>query len=134
MANNQRNYNSQYNPNLNTFNQGWKNHPNFSWSNNANVQKPPHDSQLQKKKLNLEEIFEKFMQQTTSFMNETRAKFRNQGASIHNLEHQVGEISKLLVERSQGALPSDTETNPKEHVKAISLRSGKELESPKQVR
>ena len=33
VANNQR----QYNPNSNYFNQGWRNHPNFSWSNNAHV-------------------------------------------------------------------------------------------------
>ncbi|KAL5567270.1 hypothetical protein UlMin_030434 [Ulmus minor] len=88
VANNQR----QYNPNSNYYNQGWKNHPNFSWSNNVNVQQP-----------------------------------------IRNLEHQVGEISKLLAERTQGALPSNTEKNPREHVNAISLRSGKELDPPKQV-
>ena len=33
VANNQ----CQYNPNSNYFNQGWRNHPNFSWSNNAHV-------------------------------------------------------------------------------------------------
>ena len=33
VANNQH----QYNPRFNYFNQGWKNHPNFSWSNNSNV-------------------------------------------------------------------------------------------------
>ena len=37
VANNQH----QYNSNSNYFNQEWKNHPNFSWSNNAHVQKPP---------------------------------------------------------------------------------------------
>ena len=36
VANNQR----QYNPHSNNFNQGWRNHPKFLWSNNANVQKP----------------------------------------------------------------------------------------------
>ncbi|KAL5552490.1 hypothetical protein UlMin_039891 [Ulmus minor] len=57
----------------------------------------------------------------------------NQGASIRNLEHQVGEISKLLTERGQGALPSNTERNPREEAKAITLRSGKELEKSKEV-
>ena len=33
VANNQH----QYNPRFNNFNQRWKNHPNFSWSNNTNV-------------------------------------------------------------------------------------------------
>ena len=81
----------------------------------------------------MEEAFTQFMQRTNAFMEDTQANFRNQGASILNLEHQVGEISKLLTERTQGALPSNTETNPREHAIAISLRSGKELESPKQV-
>ncbi|KAL5562070.1 hypothetical protein UlMin_031817 [Ulmus minor] len=127
VANNQR----QYNPNSNYYNQGWKNHPNFSWSNNTNVQQPPSGFQAQEKKPTMEEAFTQFMTRTTAFIDETRANFRNQGASIRNLEHQVGEISKLLTERGQGALPSNTERNPREEVKAITLRSGKELEKSK---
>ncbi|KAL5573670.1 hypothetical protein UlMin_023267 [Ulmus minor] len=73
------------------------------------------------------------MTRTNAFIDETRANFRNQGASIRNLEHQVGEISKLLTERGQGALPSNTERNPREEVKAITLRSGKELEKSKEA-
>ncbi|KAL5559254.1 hypothetical protein UlMin_035465 [Ulmus minor] len=129
VANNQR----QYNPNSNYYNQGWKNHPNFSWSNNANVQQPPFGFQAQEKKATMEEAFTQFMIRTNAFIDDTKANFRNQGASIRNLEHQVGEISKLLAERTQGALPSNTEKNPREHVNAISLRSGKELDPPKQV-
>ena len=73
------------------------------------------------------------MTRTNAFIDDTKANFKNQGASIRNLEHQVGEISKLLAARTQGALPSNTEKNPREHVNAISLRSGKELDPPKQV-
>ncbi|KAL5581964.1 hypothetical protein UlMin_014406 [Ulmus minor] len=68
------------------------------------------------------------MTRTNAFIDDTQANFRNQGASIRNLEHQVGEILKLLTERTQGALPSNTERNPREHAKAITLRSGEELE------
>ncbi|KAL5577772.1 hypothetical protein UlMin_019471 [Ulmus minor] len=71
------------------------------------------------------------MTRTNVFINDTQANFRNQGSSIRNLEHQVGEISKLLTERTQGPLPSNTERNPREHAKAITLRSGKELEQSK---
>ncbi|KAL5580373.1 hypothetical protein UlMin_012815 [Ulmus minor] len=73
------------------------------------------------------------MMRTNAFIDDTQANFRNQGASIRNLEHQVGEISKLLTERAQGALPSNTERNPREEAKAITLRSGKELEKPKEA-
>ncbi|KAL5569688.1 hypothetical protein UlMin_026263 [Ulmus minor] len=76
----------------------------------------------------MEEAFTQFMTRTNAFIDDTQANFRNQGASIRNLEHQVGEISKLLTERTQGVLPSNTERNPREHAKVITLRSGKELE------
>ncbi|KAL5572943.1 hypothetical protein UlMin_022540 [Ulmus minor] len=124
VANNQR----QFNPNSNYYNQGWRNHPNFSWSNNQNVQNPHSGFQAQDKKPTMEEAFTQFMTRTNAFIDDTQANFRNQGASICSLEHQVGEISKLLTERTQGALPSNTERNLREHAKAITLRSGKELE------
>ena len=59
-----------------------------------------------------------------------KVALRNQGASIHNLENQLGQISKMLSDRTPRSLPSNTETNPKEHVKAITPRSGKELQIP----
>ncbi|MED6213030.1 hypothetical protein PIB30_089308 [Stylosanthes scabra] len=52
-------------------------------------------------------------------MDETRANFRNQEATIRNLEIQVGQIAKQLTEKSPNTLPSDTIPNPKEEWKAI---------------
>ena len=43
----------------------------------------------------------------------------------------MGQIANLLTERQQGSLPSNSEINPRgegnEHVKTITLRSGREL-------
>lgn len=64
----------------------------------------------------------------TKFISATETRMQNQDASIRGLEHQVGQLAKLISNRELGALPSDTEKNPKEHVKAIELRSGKVLE------
>jgi hypothetical protein len=36
----QNNYPPKNNSYSNTYNAGWRNHPNFSWSNNQNVQNP----------------------------------------------------------------------------------------------
>ncbi|XP_071921868.1 uncharacterized protein [Coffea arabica] len=47
-----------------------------------------------------------------------------------NVEVQIGQIASSLNNRNQGELPSKTEVNPKEHVKAITLRSGRQLEDP----
>ena len=43
----------------------------------------------------------------------------------------MGQMANILTERQQGSLPSNSEKNPRgdgrEHVKAITLRSGREL-------
>lgn len=40
---------------------------------------------------------------------------------------QVDQIAKLLFERPQGSLSSNTKANLRGHLKAISFRSGKEV-------
>ncbi|MED6152714.1 hypothetical protein PIB30_094680, partial [Stylosanthes scabra] len=55
-------------------------------------------------------------------MDETRANFKNQEASIRNLEIQVGQITKQLTqitEKPPNTLPSNTIPNPREECKAI---------------
>ena len=56
--------------------------------------------------------------------------FKNHSSYIHNLEVQIGEIANALTSRNQGDFPSNTETNPREQLKAITLRSGKKLQQP----
>ncbi|GAV84691.1 hypothetical protein CFOL_v3_28133, partial [Cephalotus follicularis] len=80
------------------------------------------------KKVNLEETLAQLTANTTQFMAETRTNFQNQAPSIHKLEVQVGQIENLLSGRPQGTLPNNTEINQKEQVKAITLRSGKQLQ------
>ncbi|GJW63185.1 hypothetical protein Tco_0115069 [Tanacetum coccineum] len=48
------------------------------------------------------------------------AAIRNQGDLIKTLEIQIRQMSKVLQERGYGSLPSSTETNPRDQVKAIS--------------
>ena len=57
--------------------------------------------------------------------------FTNHYSSIHNLEIQVGQLANSLSIRNQGSLPSNIEKNPKEQLKAITLRSGIEIPTPK---
>nr|XP_009797236.1 PREDICTED: uncharacterized protein LOC104243694 [Nicotiana sylvestris] len=47
---------------------------------------------------------------------------------------QLSQLATLVSEKIQGPLPSNTEKNPKEHLKVITLRSGKELDEPNKVR
>ncbi|PPR92687.1 hypothetical protein GOBAR_AA27984 [Gossypium barbadense] len=57
----------------------------------------------------------------THFQN-TETALKNQQALIQGLKTQIGHLSKLISERPQGSLPSNTEPNPKEHLNAISTQ------------
>ncbi|KAG8498773.1 hypothetical protein CXB51_005219 [Gossypium anomalum] len=90
MGNNPRPHNNPYS---NTYNAGWRNHPNFSWGGQGNQRPPPplgfqQQPYQQEKKPNLEE---------------------------------------MMTKETIGSLPSNIEPNPKEHVKVVTLRSGKVL-------
>ena len=71
----------------------------------------------------------------SQFMNDTKTTLSNQSTQIRNIEVQLKQMASRMNERQQGLLPSSSEVNPrregKEHCKAVTLRSGKELEPPK---
>ncbi|XP_048227298.1 uncharacterized protein LOC125369329 [Ricinus communis] len=75
----------------------------------------------------------KFVSSTDNRFQQTDSALRNQQASIQNLETQIGQISRMLVERQPGTLPSTTESNPREHVNIIMLQSdsSREVEATK---
>ena len=102
------------------------------------VSEPPTE-----KKMDLEQALAQMLTSHTSFMNETKANMQhqatqlnNQAAQLRNLEVQMGQMANLLTERQQSSLPSNSEVNPRregnEHVKAVTLRSGRELAIPRQ--
>ncbi|KAG8472921.1 hypothetical protein CXB51_035043 [Gossypium anomalum] len=127
MGNN--NFRSQNNPYSNTYTAGWKNHPNFTWGgqgkqrpqNPQGFQQPPYQ---QEKKLNLEEMLSKFISVSETHFQNTETALKNQQASIQGLETQIGQLSKLISERPQGSLPSNTEPNPKEQLNANNVQAG----------
>src|SRR3954464_12786199 len=142
------NFLKQNNPYSNTYNPGWKNHPNFSWKDQSGSAPkqgiPPYQGQQSQqqyrppqqhyqqpqqqapRKADWELAIEKMAAQSSQFQEETRINFRNTGASIKNLEVQMSQIAQQLANaQPQGALPSGTITNPREHqnVNVISTRS-----------
>ncbi|KAF7839401.1 hypothetical protein G2W53_007883 [Senna tora] len=67
---------------------------------------------------------QQFRMSTQQFQNETRS-------SIQSLESQMSKLARSMSKlESQGKIPSQTETNPKQNASAITLRSGKKLEEP----
>ena len=73
------------------------------------------------------------MNETKANMQQQATQLNNQAAQLRNLEVQMGQMANLLTERQPGSLPSNSEVNSRrdgnEHVKAVMLRSGKELET-----
>ena len=67
-------------------------------------------------------------------MQNQATQLNNQAAQLRNLEVQMGQMASLLTERQHGSLLSNSEANlrgeGKEYCKAITLRSGRELEIP----
>ncbi|XP_062119374.1 uncharacterized protein LOC133833134 [Humulus lupulus] len=137
---------SNNNPYSNSFNQGWRNHPNFSWKNDQQGQSSNQQQSSQQQPQGFFQPRFRPQQQPqppthhqqqqnfggnsnaqsdvlNQFMAETRS-------SIRNLETQMGQLATLMANRAQGNLPSTTEVNPKENCKAITLRSGKNYEGP----
>jgi len=60
------------------------------------------------------------------FMQMSLANQKNTDASIKGLETQVGQLAKQMAQATQhgGAFIANTQSNPKEHCKAITTRSG----------
>ena len=125
---NNQNQNSQNNQGY-----GWRNNQNNMPSNRAN--EPPSE-----KKLDLEQALAQMLTSHSAFMNETKANMQQQATQLNNeaaqmrsLEAQMGQMANLLTERQPRSLPSNSEVKPRrdenEHVKAVTLRSGKDLET-----
>ncbi|KAL9251811.1 hypothetical protein AKJ16_DCAP11232 [Drosera capensis] len=112
-------YQSQRNPYSNTYNPGWRDHPNLSWSNQTARQEPP-GFVPQENKSNLQELM-------TKFISTYESRFNNVEASVRNLEIHMEQLANMVSGRVHGTLPSDTEKNPKEHVKTITLRNDKKI-------
>ncbi|KAM1519914.1 hypothetical protein ACFX1Z_022665 [Malus domestica] len=145
-------YQSRGDPFSNTYNPGWRDHPNFNWRDPQQgqqqsgfrqqpqdfYQKPlaPPQAQAQPAQSNAgnssdnDKIFQLLTTLTQEVQNQAKER-QIQDKRVDNLEKQVGQIAEFIGQfREQGRLPSSTVVNPKggfESVKAITLISGKEV-------
>ncbi|KAA3483471.1 Transposon Ty3-I Gag-Pol polyprotein [Gossypium australe] len=91
----------------------------------------------QEKKPTLEEMMEKFSAGTEKCIQETdRANKSNESRideiakSVKEVTNAIEQLTKLMSERPQGRLPSNTKINPKEQIQAITAQDSKGLEEP----
>ncbi|XP_019173570.1 PREDICTED: uncharacterized protein LOC109169147 [Ipomoea nil] len=127
-----------YDPYSNTYNLGWRDHPNFSYKPRPQfpqfqprqlIQQPSSSQQSSSNSgMSLEDIVKSLATNTQQFQQETRT-------SIQHLESQMSQLASTVSRlESQGKFPSQTVVNPKQNASAITLRSGKELQEPTQVK
>ena len=119
---------------------GFRNHENFSFGNLRNVLPSPSgfDNKVVEKKPSLENILCTFIVETRETFNKDEERLdsiethcSNMGATIKSLKVQLGQLAYSINAQQKEKFSSDTEKNPKELCKAITLRSGNEAESPK---
>ncbi|XP_052297471.1 uncharacterized protein LOC127902467 isoform X2 [Citrus sinensis] len=131
------------NPYSQTYNPGWKNHPNFSWRNNNNVQSsqapPPQNFQNPQPYApyvpppwkNLEDTMHSFIRKQDVINNQNAQTFSD-------LKDTLAKIASALTIQEKGKFPAQPQPNPKiqqnpptDQVKSvITLRSGKVVDRP----
>ena len=143
---------NQNNPYSNTYNAGWRDHPNFKWREPQQAaqqggfrpnppgfyskpyapQQPQQPSASSHSGTSLES--NQAMQLLTSIsqgLQNQNNRIENNEKEMMDMKKQIGQISEFLGQiREQGKLPSSTTVNPKggfESAKAITLRGGKEV-------
>ena len=95
------NQQSQNNPYSNTYNSGWKQHPNFSWSNqnqnasvlneqNKNTQPPGFHQQNQGQKHTSHDPLTSLETLIKEYIANNKAIVQSQVVSLRNLENQIG--------------------------------------------
>ncbi|XP_073120756.1 uncharacterized protein [Henckelia pumila] len=134
---NNQNFNGyRGNPVPNQYHHSLRNHDNFSYANNNNVLNPPprFNNKRGEGKPSLKDLVSNFISESTKIFerNENRldnmeTHLTNVGASMKNLETQIDQFANALTKQQIGAFISNTEVNPIEHCKVITLKSGKEV-------
>ncbi|PON61881.1 hypothetical protein PanWU01x14_142990 [Parasponia andersonii] len=106
------------------------NHENFSYINNRNVLQPPSglNQLVVEKKPSLEGILYTFIMETRGTFNKDKAyldnietHYSNLNATIKLLEVKIGQLANSIKGQTPRKFSSDTETNPKDHCKTITL-------------
>ncbi|KAH9727219.1 hypothetical protein KPL70_008579 [Citrus sinensis] len=121
----------QNNPYSNTYNPGWKQHPNFSWSSqnrnapavngqNQNTQPSGFHQQSQGQKHIRQDPITSLEALVKECIAKNEAIVQSQTISLRNLENQMGQLATAMSSRTQGSLPSNTKDprrEGKEHCK-----------------
>ncbi|KNA17249.1 hypothetical protein SOVF_081790, partial [Spinacia oleracea] len=130
----------KYDPYSQTYNEGWKDHPNLRYGNRPQL--PQSNQPRQYGQPNpppqsgpsLEDLVKQLTNQIGQVHNQDVEYQKKTDTRLHHIDTQIGQICTSLSNletQLSGKLPSQTIPNPNGHVKAVTLRSGKVLTEPK---
>ncbi|KAJ4717036.1 DNA-directed DNA polymerase [Melia azedarach] len=99
-----------HSPYSETYNPGWRNHPNFSWKNEHNVHPPPQRPSnfppyRSSHSKTLEETLQAFMQGQTSINNQT-------SQAINDIKNTLSKLTSSLSVQEKGKFPAQPQPNP----------------------
>ena len=135
---------NQSNPYSNIYNPGWRQHPNFSWSNQnqpaatpsgqnrPNQQLGYYQQNQGQRSINNDQL-SSFEALIKDYIVKNEVVVQSHSVSLRNLENQIRQLATTLSNRPQGSLPSNTKDarkKGKEYCKVINLRFGKNIHSP----
>lgn len=134
----------RYDPYSNTYNEGWKDHPNLRYGDQqqgaANMvpSRPPGFTQPraqqpyqvqpppppQNQGTQLEDVVKALATNTLQFQQSTMQFQYTTQAQLQHIENQIGQLATSMCRmetRASGKLPSQPEINPKENVSVMTL-------------
>ena len=142
---------TQFDPYSNTYNPGWRDHPNMKW---RDQQQPAQQGGFRQNPPGFPRPYQQTQPtppppvqnnsgssldnaQVIQLLTTLSQGVQNQAKEVDELKKQMGQMAEFMGQfsREQGKLPSSTNVNPKggfESAKAITLRSGKEVGSDPQ--
>ncbi|XP_021714644.1 uncharacterized protein LOC110682597 [Chenopodium quinoa] len=144
-----------YDPYSNTYNEGWKHHPNFSYKNSQAQQNPPPPPQpntynqpppgFQHKPPNAQQPMQPQPQKSSlevtleSFITATNSAIQHQNSSIQQLQAQNKLMENQIIQlanqfnqalKTPGTFPGQTEQPQRAQMNFVALRSGRQLDDP----
>ena len=136
-------------PFSNTYNPGWRNHPNFSWRDPNQAQSSGgqwrNEQQPQPPRSSLESTLQSFVEAQNKTNQKFESLFTQMAEESKEMKSQITKLTGTLAVQERGRFPSQPQSIPKgqhmaqtsssedqnvKEVNAISTRSGKVLETP----
>ncbi|KAK9724153.1 hypothetical protein RND81_05G052200 [Saponaria officinalis] len=120
----------KYSPYSNTYNEGWKDHPNLRYGFGSKAQQNNFRQQNSQPSTSLEEMMKQLTNTVSQVHNQSVSYQQKTDAHLHQLDTQMSQICTTLsdIETTiSGKLPAQPIPNPKDRVLALRLRKRSDL-------